>query len=93
MREIILKVHGKEYTSLKSWELYKTTGGASDWFYSEQVVEAFGRHVYSYTIELRPRDGGANGFLLPPSQIIAVGEEIFPAFIHFVEVATSNTLD
>lgn len=31
MNKAINAVHGKSYTSLKSIELYKTTGTASDW--------------------------------------------------------------
>lgn len=48
----------------------KAAGGSEDWTYGSLGVK------YSFTVELPPR--GANpGFILPPSQIITTGEEIF----------------
>jgi hypothetical protein len=94
MKETIRSVHGKEYRPMTAKELYPTTGAASDWFYSEEVAKIFGHHVYGMTIELRPKgSAGANGFILPPNQIIPTGEEILPAFLQFAETAIAHPLD
>ncbi|KAF9437784.1 hypothetical protein BGZ76_011103 [Entomortierella beljakovae] len=93
---IIKGVHGKKYISEPSVALYKTTGAASDWFYGEKATEANnGQRVYSYTIELRPSDtnpGGRSGFILPPEEIIPLGEEIAKAMEFFVDYVTKNPL-
>jgi len=64
---------GATYVSQPSWQLYYTSGGATDWFYSKGLVPI------SYTIELR--DTGQYGFLLPESQIIITGTENWNAFV------------
>jgi len=64
---------GLTYVSQGSWELYFTSGGATDWFYSKGLVPL------SYTIELR--DTGQYGFLLPEAQIIPCSTENWNAFI------------
>ena len=90
----IMSIHGKSYNSIPSVDLYPTSGSASDWFYGDEVAAAFGRHVYGYTIELRPSGNqGGNGFVLPPDQIIPVGEEIFAAMKYFVKAVSENPLD
>lgn len=93
---IIKNVHGKKYISEPSVALYKTTGAASDWFYGDQATAANnGRHVYSYTIELRPSNtnpGGRSGFILPPEEIIPLGEEIAEAMEFFVDYVVKNPL-
>ncbi|KAF8977047.1 hypothetical protein BGZ46_007703 [Entomortierella lignicola] len=85
----IKDVHGKKYISEPSIALYKTTGAASDWFYGDKAAAANnGQKVYSYTIELRPSDtnpGGRSGFILPPEEIIPLGEEIAKAMEFFVD--------
>jgi len=75
VRDSIYSVHKISYVSERSIDLYITTGSASDWFYQEGIWA-------SYTIELR--DTGRYGFLLPPSQIIPTGQEIFESMIFFV---------
>jgi len=65
------------YVNQGSYELYYTTGGASDWFESE------GKAPLSYTIELR--DTGRYGFLLPAVQIVPTGAENWAAFLVFIE--------
>ncbi|KAI8605691.1 hypothetical protein EDD21DRAFT_299163 [Dissophora ornata] len=93
---IIKGVHGKKYISEPSVALYKTTGAGSDWFYGEKATEANnGQRVYSYTIELRPSDtnpGGRSGFILPPEEIIPLGEEIAKAMEFFVDFVVKNPL-
>ncbi|KAF9110564.1 hypothetical protein BGX27_006167 [Mortierella sp. AM989] len=93
---LIQNVHGKKYISEPSVALYKTTGAGSDWFYGEKATKANnGQRVYSYTIELRPSDtnpGGRSGFILPPEEIIPLGEEIAKAMEFFVEYVVKNPL-
>lgn len=94
MRDIIKSVHNKSYDSISSYELYPTSGSAADWFYSDAVAQVFAHHVYAYTIELRPKGmAGAGGFVLPPDQIIPVGEEIFPAVLYFCQSVIEKPLD
>lgn len=82
MRTIIKSVHGKSYTNEPSWQLYFTTGSAQDWFYEQADIPV------SYTFELR--DTGTYGFLLPPNQIIATGQEIFPAVSFMAQFLATN---
>jgi len=73
IRNQILAVNGKSYISEGAWELYYTTGSASDWFYGE------GETVLAFTIELR--DTGTYGFVLPTNQIIPTGKENYAAVV------------
>ncbi|KAI3400171.1 hypothetical protein diail_4056 [Diaporthe ilicicola] len=57
-------------------------GSAIDWFYHE-----LGAH-YSYQIKLR--DTGSYGFLLPPDQIIPTGEEILQSIRYFGDYVLGN---
>ncbi|KAF9415510.1 hypothetical protein BGZ94_000082 [Podila epigama] len=94
--DIIKGVHGKKYISEPSIALYKTTGAASDWFYGAEATKANGgRPVYSYTIELRPSEttSGRTGFILPPEEIIPLGEEITEAMEFFVDYVVKHPLE
>jgi extracellular matrix protein 14 len=57
-------------------------GSAMDWFYHEM------RAHFSYQIKLR--DTGAYGFLLPRQYIIPAGEEIFSALKYFGDYILGN---
>ena len=62
-----------------------SSGGSGDWAKSIGIK-------YSYTFELA--DTGANGFTLPASQILPVGQDFFPALDVFatqVSAATTTT--
>jgi len=76
VRYSISEVFGTDYENIKSIDLYITTGTASDWFYQEGIWA-------SYTIELR--DTGKYGFVLPASQIIPNGEEIWDSMLYYWE--------
>jgi len=69
----IRAAYGLTYVSQGSWELYFTSGGATDWFNSKGMVPI------AYTIELR--DTGQYGFLLPEAQIIPCSIENWNAFL------------
>ncbi|ORZ39835.1 hypothetical protein BCR44DRAFT_1216412 [Catenaria anguillulae PL171] len=94
MREIIKGVHGKEYTSIKSIELYPTSGTASDFFYSETKVDTAGKPIkpVGYTFELRPDSQSGGGFILPKEQLLPLGQEILPAFLHYVKRSVEDPL-
>jgi murein tripeptide amidase MpaA len=81
VRDAIYLVHQKTYVSQRAIDLYVTTGSAGDWFYQEGIWGA-------YTIELR--DTGQYGFILPPSQIIPTGQEIWSSMLYFVETVLKN---
>jgi len=86
----IRSVSGRTYTSQKSNSLYITTGSSSDYMYDNTVTNAnrfngINYRVASYTIELRPQDGSAVGFQLPPAEIIPTGQENYPALKNFLQ--------
>jgi len=82
MREAIRETHGKVYTNQPSWELYFTTGSASDWFFDKANI------TISFTIELR--DTGRFGFVLPAAEIKPTGEESFNAAMVLMETAVGS---
>lgn len=92
MRQTILNAGGVSYTSQKSIDLYVTTGTASDWFYDDEATESNdGYRAAGFTIELR--DTGRYGFVLPPSEIIPNGNEIYHAFIYFAERVNESPIE
>lgn len=71
----VRSVSGRNYDSIRSVQLYPTTGTASDWFFGKEANDA--NLIYpcaGFTIELRPASA-VPGFQLPPSEIIPTGEE------------------
>lgn len=70
----IASVSGFDYLPIPGNELYIASGIATDWHY-----EAAG--VFSFTVELRPLDGGLGGFAPEPSQILPCAEENFAAVL------------
>jgi len=70
----IQEVYGMDYESVKSIELYITTGTSTDWWYQEGIWAP-------YCIELR--DTGRYGFILPANQIVPVGQEIWNSMLYF----------
>jgi len=83
VRDSIFANSGVRYTSQKAIDLYPASGTASGWYYQEQADTQKSAHPFSFTIELR--DTGNYGFVLPPGQIIATGEENFQGFLYYLE--------
>ncbi|KXS10633.1 hypothetical protein M427DRAFT_61847 [Gonapodya prolifera JEL478] len=89
---------GRTYTSQTALQLYPATGTAVDYAWDESVnaqvtKDRTNGRVYSYTIELRPSSSDtATGFVLPPSQIVATGEENWAGFKAILDYVRSNII-
>jgi len=80
----IFAVHRRSYTSQRSYQLYQTTGSASDWGYGTQATNGNqGKRAGSFTVELRPVNSPP-GFELPPAEIIPTGQENYAAVKNFL---------
>ncbi|KAJ3181853.1 hypothetical protein HDU85_003368 [Gaertneriomyces sp. JEL0708] len=83
---------GVSYSSIKSYNLYQTTGSTTDWWYGAEVIGKLKTHIYAFCIELRPGSSSSNGFVLPPSQIIPTGKEIFAALKSWTKYVLANPI-
>ncbi|XKL66650.1 hypothetical protein PGB90_010070 [Kerria lacca] len=84
--ESLKKLHGTNYKLVAKHNIfYPTSGNSDDWAKNKVGIK------YSYTIELRDR--GTYGFLLPPSEIIPTGKEIFTAIRTLTKSVLINALD
>jgi MYXO-CTERM domain-containing protein len=61
----------QDYLPIQGVNLYPASGNAIDWTYDEAGLHAL-------TLELRPQDPEVN-FVIPPDQIVPVGEEVLVA--------------
>ncbi|XP_074644948.1 carboxypeptidase B-like [Tubulanus polymorphus] len=68
----IYYTHGRRYTVGSPGEiLYEAAGSSMDW------VKAKAHIKYSFAMEMRPDRYSYNGFIVPPSEIVPAGEEMF----------------
>lgn len=74
MASAIYAQHGQRYTLMSGVDLYPAAGTAQDFMYGEIGALA-------YTIELRPRSGGRNGFVLPAKEIRPTCDEGLAAIL------------
>ncbi|XP_015176252.1 PREDICTED: carboxypeptidase B-like isoform X1 [Polistes dominula] len=80
----IAKVHGTSYQAGPAADLlYPTSGASDDWAKVTAGIK------YAYTIELRDR--GTYGFLLPATQIVPTGREIWAGIRAIARLVTCNT--
>lgn len=97
-RARVLAVNGVSYTSQNAYQLYFTSGGARDWYFSEAKIPYsftvcdFFRSVviiYSY-VQIELRDTGTYGFQLPAAQIIPTGNENYAGFTYYLQAALGS---
>jgi len=81
---------GLTYTSQRSYQLYQTTGSASDWYYGASNTGTTQRTA-GWTVELRPT-GSNPGFVLPPAQITPTGDENWRALRNLMNSILSQPL-
>ncbi|XP_074659915.1 carboxypeptidase B-like [Tubulanus polymorphus] len=68
----IYNTNGKSYTvGSPANILYEAAGSSMDWVKAKTNIK------YAFAMEMRPSMGSRNGFIVPPSEIVPAGEEMF----------------
>jgi predicted deacylase len=80
-----MELFGTSYTPLQGVQLYPAAGNVIDWTYGEAGL-------HSMTMELRPNDEEVN-FLLPPGQIVPVGDEVMAGLMVLLGYAQGELPD
>ncbi|RKP26153.1 hypothetical protein SYNPS1DRAFT_14601 [Syncephalis pseudoplumigaleata] len=93
---------GSRYTSEHAVDLYQAKGIAIDWWAGAgqqkrqaDSARAGSTRPYAFTLELSPKDDeelGDSGFVLPPSAIRKVGEDVWPMILHLAEIGLTQPL-
>ncbi|KXN73517.1 peptidase M14, carboxypeptidase A, partial [Conidiobolus coronatus NRRL 28638] len=80
IRDSIQSVRGTPYISQKFIDMYAGAGAMTDWTCGDQC------QTYSYLIELSPKNEGQDlqGFILPPSDIVPIGNETISGVLYFL---------
>lgn len=79
-KDALAKRYGTKYTVGNIYDaIYPAAGASMEWAYGKLDVKL------AYTYELRPKAGGADGFVLPPDQIIPTSLETFDSVVAMIE--------
>lgn len=73
--------YDEPYTPLSGSDFYPAAGNIMDWSYAQWGA-------YAYGIELRPQSDDEGGFVIPPTQIEPVCDELWSAVLDFSEHVT-----
>jgi hypothetical protein len=91
IKQAMAKRANRSYTSIPITSLYPASGGSNDWWYGAGTP--VGRiKPLGIALELPPKNGGAEGFILPPKEIIPVGVEVLEAVLSMCEYALKHPL-
>ena len=80
-----MELFGTNYTPVQGVNLYPAAGNVIDWTYGDAGLHAM-------TMELRPNDEEI-GFILPPAQIVPVGDEVMAGLLVQLQFANGVAPD
>lgn len=83
-------LNGNKYIPQQSYNLYPTSGSATDWFVSPATTISNRYLPFSLAIELPPSPNKDAGFIFDPKHITSAGEESWAAFVEFVKYSAEN---
>ncbi len=84
--------NGTVFKPQQAYDLYPTTGSATDWFVGEEASKVQRYKPFSLAIELPPKMiNSSSGFILDPKHIRTIGSESWDAFVEFVAFAKDTS--